>query len=81
MFSVIFIKLIATFLLIVLVAVVILIERKLLSLSQRRLGPSILGKRGILQIVADVVKPFFKEIFEQRLSVASTVSAAIILMF
>ncbi len=64
-------------LLVVAVATLILLERKLLALSQRRVGPAILGRRGILQIVADVVKPLFKDIFEQRLQTATLVAASV----
>lgn len=39
-----------------------LIERKFLSLMQRRVGPSVVGYRGRLQFVADALKLFLKEV-------------------
>ncbi len=71
----------STVVLVVAVACVILLERKLLSLSQRRVGPSILGRRGILQIVADVVKPLFKDIFEQKIQTVTLAAFSILLLF
>ena len=58
----------------------ILIERKLLAVAQRRIGPVMLGKRGILQIVADVVKPLFKEIFEQKIQTISMLSLNVLFL-
>ena len=69
------------FIFIIIVAVMILIERKLLAVSQRRVGPIMLGKRGLLQIVADVIKPLFKEIFEQKIQVVTTTALNIFLLF
>ncbi len=70
-----------TILLVAVVAFMILIERKLLALSQRRIGPVILGRRGMLQIIADIVKPLFKDMFEQRLQVITTVTSGIFFLF
>jgi len=42
-------------------AVLIYVERRLLALWQDRLGPNRVGKFGLLQVVADMVKIFFKE--------------------
>ena len=53
------------------VAFLILIERKALAAAQRRLGPSILGRHGLLQIIADVVKPLFKEKLLRKSAIAS----------
>lgn len=39
-----------------------LIERKFLSLIQRRVGPDVVGYRGRLQFIADAVKLFLKEV-------------------
>jgi NADH:ubiquinone oxidoreductase subunit H len=39
-----------------------LIERKFLSLIQRRVGPNIVGYRGRLQFLADALKLFLKEV-------------------
>jgi NADH-quinone oxidoreductase subunit H len=74
------ITLICVLVLIHLVAILILLERKLLALSQRRIGPTILGKRGILQILADVIKPLFKEIFEQKFQRVTIVAFSIYLL-
>jgi len=40
-----------------------LIERKVLSLMQRRVGPYFLGYRGRLQFIADAVKILIKDFF------------------
>lgn len=37
-----------------------LIERKLLSLIQRRVGPTFVGYKGRLQFIADALKMFLK---------------------
>ena len=42
-------------------ALLIFVERRLLALWQDRLGPNRVGKFGLLQVVADMVKIFFKE--------------------
>lgn len=42
---------------------VILFERKLLSFAQRRMGPTLMGRNGALQIVADLFKMLTKEVF------------------
>ena len=42
------------------VASLTLIERKVLSLIQRRVGPSYVGYRGRLQYIADALKLFLK---------------------
>lgn len=53
-----------TALLVVLLALfVILTERKLLAYSHRRMGPSLMGRNGALQIVADLFKMLTKEVF------------------
>lgn len=39
-----------------------LIERKFLSLMQRRVGPNLVGHKGRLQFVADALKLFLKEV-------------------
>jgi NADH-quinone oxidoreductase subunit H len=48
---------------IVLALFTILVERKLLAFSQRRMGPTLLGRNGALQIVADLFKLLTKELF------------------
>lgn len=45
------------------IAALTLIERKLLSLTQRRVGPFYVGYRGRLQYIADALKMFIKGIF------------------
>lgn len=44
------------------IATVTLMERKLLSLIQRRVGPNYIGYRGRLQFIADALKLIFKQI-------------------
>ena len=66
------------FILIVIVAFLILIERKALAAAQRRLGPSILGRRGVLQIIADVVKPLFKEKLLRKSTVTATLGIIVL---
>lgn len=56
-------KFIVLFLLITLViATVTLIERKILALIQRRVGPNYIGYKGRLQFIADALKLLFKHI-------------------
>jgi NADH-quinone oxidoreductase subunit H len=45
-----------------LIATVTLIERKVLALTQRRVGPNYIGYRGRLQFIADAVKLIVKHI-------------------
>ena len=42
---------------------VVLLERKLLAYAQRRMGPAIMGRNGVFQIVLDLFKLLTKEIF------------------
>lgn len=42
---------------------VVLVERKFLSYAQRRLGPVLIGRNGMFQILLDLVKLVSKEIF------------------
>ena len=44
------------------IATVTLIERKVLALVQRRVGPNYIGYRGRLQFLADALKLLFKHI-------------------
>tara|TARA_B110001450_G_scaffold256498_1_gene287242 strand:+ start:1320 stop:1844 length:525 start_codon:yes stop_codon:yes gene_type:complete len=55
--------LISALIVVVMTLFVILTERKLLSFSQRRMGPTLLGRNGAFQIVADLFKMLTKEIF------------------
>lgn len=42
---------------------VVLFERKFLAYAQRRMGPSVMGRNGLFQIVLDLVKLVTKEVF------------------
>ena len=42
------------------VATITLVERKILSLMQRRIGPQFVGYKGRLQYIADALKLFVK---------------------
>jgi NADH-quinone oxidoreductase subunit H len=46
---------------IVIAAMLIWVERRLLALWQDRLGPNRVGPLGLMQVVADMIKMFFKE--------------------
>lgn len=52
-----------TLILVNVTAVSIMLERKLLAFIQRRVGPSIFGKRGALQTFADILKTFYKRVY------------------
>ena len=41
----------------------VLFERKVLAFAQRRMGPTLMGRNGALQIVADLFKMLTKEVF------------------
>lgn len=57
------IKLIISFLIFtIVIATITLIERKVLSLVQRRIGPQYVGYKGRLQFIADALKLLFKHI-------------------
>lgn len=47
----------------IIIAVITLIERKVLALIQRRVGPNYIGYRGRLQFIADALKLLMKHIF------------------
>src|SRR6185503_3486204 len=47
-------------------AVMVYVERKVAALLQQRLGPYLVGPKGLLQPVADVVKLMFKEELRTR---------------
>ena len=42
-------------------AVMVYVERKVAAMLQQRLGPYLVGPRGLLQPLADVIKLMFKE--------------------
>ena len=61
---IIFVSNLIIFLLLTLViATITLIERKVLALVQRRVGPNYIGYRGRLQFIADALKLLLKHIF------------------
>jgi len=41
----------------------VLLERKLLAFAERRMGPTLMGRNGSLQILADLFKMLTKEVF------------------
>src|SRR5438477_10272468 len=47
-------------------AVMVYVERKVAALLQQRLGPYLVGYKGLLQPLADVVKLMFKEELRTR---------------
>ena len=55
--------LLLSLLVVLLTLFVYLIERKMLAFAQRRMGPTLMGRNGALQIVADLVKLLTKEAF------------------
>ena len=42
---------------------IVLLERKVLAAYQRRVGPTLLGRNGSLQIISDLFKMLSKELF------------------
>jgi NADH:ubiquinone oxidoreductase subunit H len=46
-----------------LIAIITLIERKILALIQRRVGPNYIGYKGRFQFIADALKLLLKHIF------------------
>lgn len=42
---------------------IVLTERKMLAFAQRRMGPTLMGRNGAFQILADLFKMLTKEIF------------------
>ncbi|NCQ50333.1 NADH-quinone oxidoreductase subunit H [archaeon] len=47
----------------IIIAVITLIERKVLALVQRRVGPNYIGYKGRLQFIADALKLLLKHIY------------------
>ena len=41
----------------------VLFERKVLAFAQRRMGPTLMGRNGAFQILADLFKMLTKEVF------------------
>jgi NADH:ubiquinone oxidoreductase subunit H len=56
-------SLLLSFICILLTLFVVLTERKLLAFAQRRMGPTLMGRNGAFQILADLFKMLTKEIF------------------
>ena len=54
------------FTVIIVAAMLIWVERRLLGLWQERLGPNRVGPFGLLQVVADMIKIFAKEDCERQ---------------
>lgn len=55
--------LLSALLVVLLTLFVVLTERKLLAFAQRRMGPTLMGRNGAFQILADLFKMLTKEIF------------------
>jgi NADH-quinone oxidoreductase subunit H len=55
--------LISSLLVVLLTLFVVLTERKILAFAQRRMGPTLMGRNGAFQILADLFKMLTKEIF------------------
>src|SRR3977135_3261232 len=47
-------------------AIMVYVERKVAALLQQRMGPYLVGPKGILQPIADVIKLMFKEELRPR---------------
>jgi NADH-ubiquinone oxidoreductase chain 1 len=47
----------------IIIALITLIERKVLALLQRRVGPNYIGYKGRFQFIADALKLLMKHIF------------------
>ena len=71
--------LIITIVTILLSLFVVLVERKLLAYSHRRMGPAFVGRNGIFQIVLDLIKLLTKETF--LIPQPTTVLAPVLLAF
>jgi NADH-quinone oxidoreductase subunit H len=56
-------SLLTSLLVILLTLFTVLFERKVLAFAQRRMGPTLMGRNGALQIVADLFKMLTKEVF------------------
>lgn len=57
-----FFNIVSLLLVTLIIAILTLIERKILALVQRRVGPYYIGYKGRLQYLADALKLFLKEI-------------------
>src|SRR3954467_5658493 len=57
-------------------AVMVYVERKVAALLQQRMGPYLVGYKGLLQPLADVVKLMFKEELRPRAADPSLVAPA-----
>ena len=52
-----------------LVPLLVWAERRISALIQNRLGPNRYGPFGLMQIVADLIKPLMKEDFSKEISI------------
>jgi NADH:ubiquinone oxidoreductase subunit H len=59
-FNMLFYNIVLMLVVTLIVAAITLLERKLLSLVQRRVGPNFVGYKGRLQYLADALKLFVK---------------------
>ncbi len=75
------ITLFSIFLLIFCVVFIILVERKFLAITHRRIGPAIIGRRGSLQLFADLIKALFKELYLPKENVLIIISFSMIFAF
>lgn len=69
--------LLSSLIVVLLTLFVVLLERKLLAFAQRRMGPTLMGRNGAFQILADLFKMLTKEVF--LIPRPSTVAAPIFL--
>jgi NADH:ubiquinone oxidoreductase subunit H len=63
------------------IAILTLLERKLLANFQRRLGPDVVGFYGLLQPIADALKLLFKEMIIPSIANLAVFLGAPILIF
>lgn len=66
---------------VVVVLFIVFFERKLLAYSMRRLGPVLMGRNGVFQVFADLLKLLTKEIFLIPRPTTSLAPVFIALMF
>jgi NADH-ubiquinone oxidoreductase chain 1 len=76
-----FINIIIPLSIILAIAILTLIERKILANVQRRVGPQIVGYTGLLQPIADALKLLLKEIIVPSLANVNVFIGAPIIIF
>ncbi len=69
------------FLSLIFILLVVLVERKLLAFAQRRVGPSIMGRNGIYQVVTDLIKLIKKSFFLVSNSINSSSTICVFILF